>query len=78
MFYWPIIDKIAEWVKSQGGWPYWIFVLITGAAGAFLIKMWSDYGLVQSVKIYLGAFIIWWIGGGLLVSYFEGKRKTEG
>lgn len=75
MFYFPIIDKIINWMKEQGKL-FWGYVLTTGVIGAVALDIQIDHGFTHA-RILWVITGTWWIIGALVYGYHEGKRNKK-
>ena len=74
--YFPFFEKIAEWVKSQGNWVYWSWVLSVGIIGAIVVEVWVESGF-NEVRILLGILILWWVVGALIIGRSSAKKQNK-
>ena len=70
----PILEKIVEWVKEQGSWVYWVWVIVVGIIGALFLTIWLTLSF-SDAWILLVILIVWWVGGGLAVAHYEARKE---
>ena len=69
MIMFPLLDRLVEFLKKQGGYVYWAWIFLVGISGAIAIVIWEGSGfdaarlpLCVTIGLYVGLlpFIVWW------------------